>query len=530
MFSNTSAELLLNTPSRCITAIYDKKTHRFVVGTAASPSFSSNMMVQHQQGGGGTNSISCLNPLQILRYHEDMNELIIDSQVDFGENGGSGEVWSLSSCPFDSKWVMVCRNGLDQKPETGLWRIPQDAMKEDDLEYYTNDNDVDRQNRLDDMNSNNNDKSMEKLAVLQVNSAFDCGIVTNRVTDMHWNPECYQDPEDAMLGDISLDSNFGGSNATPFNFMTVQGGHRQVTLATWNISDAMTSTIAQPVEEFSIPIPSERGTLPNPPKASWDPHNTHLCAVTLGTNIGIVDFRTPSKVVHGLKSCHRLGVMDVDYNSVKPMVLCSSGQDSLIKFWDLRFTSSFAHEQIQDEEDDERQQRISDMTNWSRRSPLKIIRGGHTHWTNVVKYNSFHDQLILSGGTDGICNLWRMSSISSSPLTDLATGDIHDFDLDDDDVDDDDDMAPVRSSSLDKDEYHQSHDNDNDDDQHSTVTSSSQGEENNPDVRVSQMEMREAVYDVTWSATDPWIYVTLGFDGNVVLNHVPSKEKYKILL
>jgi hypothetical protein len=35
---------------------------------------------------------------------------------------------------------------------------------------------------------------------------------------------------------------------------------------------------------------------------------------------------------------------------------------------------------------------------------------------------------------------------------------------------------------------------------------------------------------MTWSAADAWLYLTLGYDGNVVLHHVPSKEKYKILL
>jgi hypothetical protein len=44
----------------------------------------------------------------------------------------------------------------------------------------------------------------------------------------------------------------------------------------------------------------------------------------------------------------------------------------------------------------------------------------------------FHDQLVLSGGSDGIANLWRISSCSSAPLLKL-NGD------DDDDDDDDDD-------------------------------------------------------------------------------------------
>lgn len=35
---------------------------------------------------------------------------------------------------------------------------------------------------------------------------------------------------------------------------------------------------------------------------------------------------------------------------------------------------------------------------------------------STVKYNRCHDQLLLSGGTDSLVNLWRVSSISSAPL------------------------------------------------------------------------------------------------------------------
>ena len=37
----------------------------------------------------------------------------------------------------------------------------------------------------------------------------------------------------------------------------------------------------------------------------------------------------------------------------------------------------------------------------------------------TAKFNKFHDQLILSAGTDSIVNLWRVSSISSAPLLDI---------------------------------------------------------------------------------------------------------------
>jgi len=40
----------------------------------------------------------------------------------------------------------------------------------------------------------------------------------------------------------------------------------------------------------------------------------------------------------------------------------------------------------------------------------------------------------------------------------------------------------------------------------------------------------DSVYALAWSATDAWVHVSLSFDGRVVLDQVPSSEKYKILL
>ena len=108
--------------------------------------------------------------------------------------------------------------------------------------------------------------------------------------------------------------------------------------------------------------------------------------------------------------------------------------------------------------------------------PLLVARGGHRHWTSRVQYNPFHDQLLLSTGSDSVVNLWRISSISSAPLLTLDEG----------------------------------------------------GDK--PNVRVSRYEHMDSVHAMTWGIADAWIYLTAGYDGKVVLNHVPSKEKYKILL
>lgn len=43
-------------------------------------------------------------------------------------------------------------------------------------------------------------------------------------------------------------------------------------------------------------------------------------------------------------------------------------------------------------------------------------------------------------------------------------------------------------------------------------------------------EHEESVYSLAWSASDAWVLASLSYDGLVVLNHVPSTEKYKILL
>ncbi|RLO05620.1 hypothetical protein DYB28_005087 [Aphanomyces astaci] len=96
-------------------------------------------------------------------------------------------------------------------------------------------------------------------------------------------------------------------------------------------------------------------------------------------------------------------------------------------------------------------------------------------------YNRFHDQLVLSSSSDSSVNLWRVSSISSAPLLDESTdaGGI--------------DIGDAKIST---------HDGDHED----------------------------SVYAVAWGSQDSWVYVSLSYDGRVVLNTVPSTEKYRILL
>ena len=40
----------------------------------------------------------------------------------------------------------------------------------------------------------------------------------------------------------------------------------------------------------------------------------------------------------------------------------------------------------------------------------------------------------------------------------------------------------------------------------------------------------ESVYSVAWSVAEAWTFASLSCDGRMVVNTVPSTEKYKILL
>ena len=158
----------------------------------------------------------------------------------------------------------------------------------------------------------------------------------------------------------------------------------------------------------------------------------------------------------------------VDSNPNKPGAVSTAHADGTVRFYDLRASGG---------------------------APLKILRG-HDGWCGALEYNKYHDQLLASGGSDKLVNLWRVSSISSAPLLEL--------DLDD---------AKGDGAS-------------------SAVTSSAgTAAPDAPDVKVKDYDLHDdAVVAVAWSSCDAWVFASLSFDGRVLLNHVPSPEKYKILL
>ena len=525
MYGNTTTDLSLNIPARCLTSIpNDTQHHRFLVAPCALPSSEDT-----PEGNRGI-----INPLYLLRYHEDMNELTMDASLAFpAEDGGAGaaaggEIWNCSSCPFDKTLVVTNREmTTGNGAETVLWRIPAEAMKEDEYDpYYQEEEEDPYQSTMYDKGSSNssleaNHPTLEQVVNLShlqsdhpslTSSSTDpTNAWTGRISDMAWNPDSFPELNDSITSHTSTSAN----GAT---FLTVEQGTHIVT--TWDLNASCPSRI----DDVSLSYPTtprRRGRLDTwtvHPKLSWDPHNTNTCAVTQGSHVHFMDLRSSPHSMGGLKGCHALGVTHIDHNPNKPHVICTSGQDGLVKFWDVRYVSSSLYEDGEE----------AVGTSWRRQEPIKILRGGHSHWTTTVKYNPNHDQLLLSGGTDGIVNLWRISSISSAPLLDLGDAMQEGSGR----------GGAITHAFSDIQVSFESEDNDFHDRPSSMFSPVSSADEksvnteggNAPDVRVNNMEMSEAVYDVAWSAADPWVYLSLGFDGTVSLNHVPSEEKYKILL
>ena len=64
-----------------------------------------------------------------------------------------------------------------------------------------------------------------------------------------------------------------------------------------------------------------------------------------------------------------------------------------------------------------------------RTGPLKTL-SDHSHWVWSVRYNRFHDQLVLCGSSDSDAFLHAVASLSSDPCGTMAA-----LDVDDDDDD-----------------------------------------------------------------------------------------------
>ncbi|XP_055621748.1 EARP-interacting protein homolog [Toxorhynchites rutilus septentrionalis] len=193
----------------------------------------------------------------------------------------------------------------------------------------------------------------------------------------------------------------------------------------------------------------------NAPKFSggrWSHFNHGNQFITLfDCSIRSYDVRDPNHCAWVIEDAHNQLVRDLDCNPNKQCHIVTGGDDGVMKIWDFRNTKEHI-----------------------------FARSDHHHWIWNVRFNTYHDQLLLSSSSDGKVLLTCASSVSSETLEGgeentnskehLADGLLQTFD------------------------------------QH-----------------------EDSVYCVEWSTADPWLFASLSYDGRVIVSKIPKQYKYQIL-
>ncbi|XP_037045900.1 EARP-interacting protein homolog [Bradysia coprophila] len=189
----------------------------------------------------------------------------------------------------------------------------------------------------------------------------------------------------------------------------------------------------------------------NSPKYStgkWSQHhqgNQFVCLYDCG--IRSYDIRDPNHCAWQIEDGQF--IRDLDCNPNKQCLLVTGGDDGTLKIWDTR----------------------------NIKEPV-FLRSDHSHWIWSVRFNTFHDQLILSSSSDCKVLLTCASSVSSE-----------------------------------------------------ATDENGEQKEKIPDGLLQTFDGHEdSVYCCEWSSTDPWIFASLSYDGRVIVSKVPKQFKYKILL
>lgn len=176
----------------------------------------------------------------------------------------------------------------------------------------------------------------------------------------------------------------------------------------------------------------------------WALHNHGSQFLSLFENSVVsYDVRDMNKVAWTIN--HEQMFRDLDCNPHKPCHIVTGSDEGCIKIWDFR----------------------------NIKEPV-FSRNDHSHWVWTVRYNTFHDQLILSSSSDSRVNVTCAISASSEATTSAD---------------------PVNDCLLESLDYHD-----------------------------------DSVYCVEWSGADPWTFASLSYDGRFVFRRISKEIKYKILL
>ncbi|KAI7853632.1 WD40-repeat-containing domain protein [Circinella umbellata] len=259
-------------------------------------------------------------------------------------------------------------------------------------------------------------------------------------------------------------------------------GHSNIYLSTMNDGTEK--------QQATIKVLSNEEEDPWLQNAAWNPHNKESIVTTAGRDLAGWDLRS-GKNEFNRKMAHQSTIRAVDCNANKPYHVATGGDDAKVRIWDVR--------QLDE--------------------PVMMVEG-HTHWIWSVAFNKFHDQLLLTSGSDTVVNLHNVVSVSSASYLGHSSESSNN-------------STSSRSSS-------QSNDNDSSNNKSSNGShnDNSDGQQDDnywnshkpTDGLICTYDQHEdSVYSVAWSPADTWTFASLSYAGRVVISQVPMTEKFKIL-
>lgn len=215
-----------------------------------------------------------------------------------------------------------------------------------------------------------------------------------------------------------------------------------------------------------------RITLPNSSpvieRAAVDPHRADVVGVATAESIWMVDTRNKRAASTPVHSPHLGGIRWLDFSSASINKLLTTGNDGRVLIWDTRQLSN------------------PTASSGGPARPEVLIRG-HQHHCLGAAFHPYHDQLVLSWGSDHACRLWDMKA----PLSSTTSSD------------------PQR--------------------RHAAAALSALGNKSTH-CEKTLSEFGESVYSAAWSHSGAWVFAAVSFHGKVLVDAVSQECKMRILM
>ncbi|CAG9771069.1 unnamed protein product [Ceutorhynchus assimilis] len=212
----------------------------------------------------------------------------------------------------------------------------------------------------------------------------------------------------------------------------------------WDVSE----TDAKPIKSFQL----EGKHNPKFTTGKWNPHqNCNQFTAATETHLKTYDIRM-GDLAWQIDNAHDQLIRDLDYNMNKQYHVATCGDDAFVKIWDFRQPTNPVYS-----------------------------RNEHSHWVWCVRFNHFHDQLILTASSDARVLLSSAASVSSENNIDMS--------------EDKTESKPLLS-----------------------------------DGPLQWCEHEDSVYCAEWSPSEPWVFASLSYDGRLLISRVKKSLKYQIML